>query len=269
MFFICERELYIIKELEELEKSFKGNKASNPQEEDRCHLELNYNISKLKELALTVKHSLDGPLGDYFFGARKDFLLKFCFFIWKKYIAPPLHQIETLYELVMTEEVSSDAFMRYQPLLEEARNAFTDMLEAISSILTKTEKVDVIFLCKINIELCRFLEDQGEFRKAAQLLRFAYNKIIEHKDYVLSRGNESDKDILLPMTVTCDNVKIRSMIEDMKSEYYNWKTNLRKLIRAKKREDDGKKPLEEDEANEEDYEFVEISRRYGSDDLKD
>jgi len=77
------------------------------------------------------------------------------------------------------------------------------------------------------------LEERGDFRKAAQLLRIAHNKIIEFKDQLFSRGVESRKDIFLPLTITCDNLKINNMVGEMKNKYYEWKTWLRKEIRAK------------------------------------
>jgi len=80
--------------------------------------------------------------------------------------------------------------------------------------------------------LCKLLEEFQEYRKAAQILRFAYNKIVDFKDKWFSRGVESKKDIFLPLTVTCNNIQIHKMIEEMKAKYYDWKTWLRKEVRA-------------------------------------
>jgi len=150
MYYICERELYILKHLEEVEKSYKGSKVSNEDEEIKAHLDVNYDIDKLKDLAKVVKNSLDGPLGDYFYEARKDFLIKFGFYIWKKYLISSLFQIDTLYELRITEEISAEDFRKYEDTLTKAKQAFVEVLEALSVIMMKTDVVDIVWLAKIS-----------------------------------------------------------------------------------------------------------------------
>lgn len=269
MFYICEKELYILKCLDEVEKTYKGSKVTNEEEEIRAYLDVNYDLYKLKELAQTIKQALDGPLGDYFFESRKDFLVKFAFYIWKKYLVSSLHQIDTAYELRITEEINGKEFVKYEALLETMKDVFIDILEAINQIMTKTEIVDIVWIARLSIELCKLLEERGDFRKAAQLLRFSNNKLIEFKDQLFARGVESKKDVFLPLTITCDNAKINDMIEEMKNTYYDWKSWLRKEIRAQRKGKEGLRPLDQDEAHEEDYEFREIALFYARDDLKD
>ena len=84
-----------------------------------------------------------------------------------------------------------------------------------------------------DIELSKLLEQKEEYRKAAQVLRFANGKIIAYKDEVYSRNVESKKDLFLPFAITCNNSMIKTLIEDMKSNYYQWKAWLRKRIRTK------------------------------------
>lgn len=269
MFYICEKETHILQGLDEVERTYQGSKVTNENEEIKAQLDVNYDLQKFKELATIIKQSLEGPLGDYFYDARKDFLVKLAFYIWKKYLVSSLHQIDTAYELRITEEILPSEFNKYENLLDNIKEIFIEMLEAINEIMMRTEVIDILWTAKLNIELCKLLEEQGDFRKAAQLLRFANNKVIEFKDQLFARGVESKKDIFLPLTITCDNLKIRGMIEEMKNKYYDWKTWLRKEIRSQRREKAGGKVLEQDEAQEEDYEFREISHFYGRDDLKD
>jgi len=269
MFYICERELNIIHCLNDVENTYKGDRVTNESEEIKAYLDVNYDLQKLRNLAIIIKQALEGPLGDYFYDARKDFLVKFAFYIWKKYLVSSLHQIDTAYELRITDEIGENEFEKYEPLLATMKDVFIEMLEAINIIMMRTEVIDVVWIAKLNIELCKLLEEKGDFRKASQLLRFTNNKIIEFKDQLFARGVESKKDVFLPLTITCDNLKIHDMIDEMKNKYYDWKMWLRKEIRAQRREKQNLKPLEQDEAHEEDCEFREISHFYARDDLKD
>jgi len=63
MFYICEKELRILQCVAEVEKTYKGEKVHNEEEEIKALLDVNYDLSKLKELALTIKKALEGPLG--------------------------------------------------------------------------------------------------------------------------------------------------------------------------------------------------------------
>lgn len=132
MFYICEREVHVLQCLDEVEKSYKGNRVTNEDEETRAHLDANYDLSKLRTLATTIKQSLDGPLGDYFFEARKDFLVKFAFYIWKKYLVSSLHQIDIAYELRITEEIGSSEFNKYEALIETMEDVFIEVKNPIS-----------------------------------------------------------------------------------------------------------------------------------------
>ena len=63
MFYICEKEVYILKALDELEKTHKSNRVTSEEEEIKANLDVNYDLNKLRELASTIKQSLEGPLG--------------------------------------------------------------------------------------------------------------------------------------------------------------------------------------------------------------
>jgi hypothetical protein len=157
MFPIVERELYIVKGLEELEKSYKGPKVTSEEEELKAYLDVNFDIEKFKELAILIKKALDGPLGDYFFENRKDFLIKLAFYVWKKYIVSAIHQIDILYELRLTEELTNEEFRKYEVILAPAKVSFLDMLEALSKILMKSENIDIIWLIKTSINVLFWL----------------------------------------------------------------------------------------------------------------
>ena len=81
--------------------------------------------------------------------------------------------------------------------------------------------------------MCKLLEEKEEYKRASQILKYTLNRITAYRDEILNRGVESKSDLLLPFTITCNNFSILTMLEKMKSNYYDWKTSLRKQIRAK------------------------------------
>ena len=154
MFYICEKEVYILKALDELEKTHKSNRVTNEEEEIKANLDVNYDLNKLRELASTIKQSLEGPLGkifnglieangllgDYFYEARKDFLIKFAFYMWKKYLVSSLHQIDIAYELRITDEIQSAEFNKYESLLGTMKESFVEVASHINKSANFTHR---------------------------------------------------------------------------------------------------------------------------------
>ncbi|EAR94374.2 hypothetical protein TTHERM_00049190 (macronuclear) [Tetrahymena thermophila SB210] len=274
-FFVNERELLIMVNFMNLERTFGRDQIKTLEDEKRVELDLVYDINKLEELIKTVKDTLVGPLGQQFYVERKDFLCNLAFYIWNKYITSQLYQIEFVYEQRLCEEITDKIYEQYRELIVKSRPVFTEALKVFNKIMLRNPEADILWVSKYNIELTRLLEEQEEFKQASQNLRECLQRIVAYRDQFMERGVESQRDKFLPFTITCNNRKIKETIQKMKESYVETKNKLNAQIRYNKRlktaQNAGKKfvDLEKDEQKEEEYESLSANWQYLQDDNTD
>lgn len=91
----------------------------------------------------------------------------------------------------------------------------------LNEILFKIPYVDIILLCKINLSLAKFLEEEKEPQIAEENLKICIDRIIAHRNQITVRGVDSSKDLFLPFAITCSNYKIDDMLSKMREAWVN------------------------------------------------
>ena len=136
--------LKILIALNELEKTFGlGDKINTIEEEKMLELDIKFSLEKLDDLIGILKIAFEGPigflifiikinvhnfiLGEQLIQNRQDFLRNLTFYIWNKYFISQLYQIEHVYELRISEEISEDNFFSYKKIIESAQKIFTEV----------------------------------------------------------------------------------------------------------------------------------------------
>ncbi|CAD8200548.1 unnamed protein product [Paramecium pentaurelia] len=268
-YFVKERELQILIHFIKLEKSYQKEISQSIEDDSRLELEICYDLQSLKELMDMISSCLVGPLGIHFLKEKRDFLSQLVFLLWRKYFLPPLYQMQFIQELLITQEMSRQDYSRYDKLIQTAREIFKNGLLVLNEILFKIPYVDIILLCKVNLSLAKFLEEEKEAQVAEENLKICIDRIIQHRNSLTVRGVDSQKDLFLPFAVTCSNFKIDEMMNRMREAWINQKNQINREIRIKNRSNNKKQQLEDDELNEEEYELLEAYQSLLGDDNKD
>lgn len=232
-FFKTERLTYILDALNKLENTFGKLKITDTMEESRQILMANFSFEDFRELADVLKRSLEGPLGDQLLTDEYDLLFKISFHIWQSYISPLIIQIDHFYYLkTQGELLNSDQSNMSEIIDNHITPSFIDLFEILLKIAeSNAYEQDIVWICKMALELAKLLEQTNRFKEAAQILRTAQDRICTYRDEKLQRRLRSRLDLLLPFSLTCSNYKIQSMFEQMKVTYFQWKLSLERTIR--------------------------------------
>ena len=89
-----------------------------------------------------------------------------------------------------------------------SKQIYKEGLLVLNDILFKIPYCDIIQLCKMNLSLAKFLEEDKELGLAVDNLNICLDKIVKYRNDNLSRGVNSSKDLFLPFSITCSNRKI-------------------------------------------------------------
>jgi hypothetical protein len=232
-FYSTEKLIYIFDNIQRLEATLNKQKIASEQDEAKHLLQANFGDAELREFGETLKSSLEGPIGEQVLKEEYDMLFKVSFFVWKTYISPVLVQIDHYYYLRTQREVLPEETRYFEEIIgRQLKPAFIDMLQIFIKIVTSNEyEQDVLWVCKMGLELGKLLEEAVRFKEAAQILRYIYDKICAYRDEKLARRLKSRNDLILPFSITCNNLQIEAMIGDMRESYYRWKLGLERTIR--------------------------------------
>lgn len=113
------------------------------------------------------------------------------------------------------------------------------------------------------------LEIKEEFTLATQTLSFCITRVVDFRDKMLLRGVEGKCDKFLPHCLTCSNESIRKTIEKMKEKYIEVKNQINREIRAKEKEANNRPALNNEEAQEEEYEILHAYKTFLQDNNQD
>lgn len=116
-------------DLYELEKSYSGVKPVTLEDERKIELGLIFDLAKLSSLQNKLKSSLEGPLGEVFYNARKDFLGHLIFYLWNKYYNTQMIQIEHVHELILSKEIENEDYNEFKILCDEFETLIIDGLK--------------------------------------------------------------------------------------------------------------------------------------------
>lgn len=270
-FFKTERLTYILDALNKLENTLGKLKVSTFAEEARLLLLANFGFEEFKGLAGVLTRALEGPLGDQLLSHEYDMLFKVAFYVWKTFISPLLVQIDHYYYLKAQGEIDMAEQESFAHIIDaNLVPSFIELLQIFSKIAEANDyEQDIIWICKMALELAKLLEQQARFNEAAQTLRNAYDRVSWYRDEKLQRRLRSRLDLLLPFSLTCSNAKIGVMFDRMKVRYFEWKLSLERTIRQTRRRKAKKKPLTAKEEDEEEDEVLRFAKQFYSDDFRD
>lgn len=232
-FFKFERLTYIFDALNRLENTLGKLKVNSFADEARLLLMANFGFEEFNDLATILKRSLEGPLGDDLLAKEYDMLFKVSFHIWKTFISPLVIQIDHYFYLKAQGEIDPAEHETYSTIIDKNLvPSFIDLLQIFLKIAEANDyEQDIIWICKMALELAKLLEQQARFKEAAQTLRTAFDRICWYRDEKLQRRLRSRLDLLLPFSLTCSNYKIQAMFDSMKARYFEWKLSLERTIR--------------------------------------
>jgi hypothetical protein len=270
-FFRTERLTYIFDALNRLENTLGKIKVNSFTEEARLLLLANFGFEEFRDLANVLTRSLEGPLGDELLSQEYDILFKLSFHVWKTFIGPLLVQIDHYFYLKAQGEIDLLEQETYAKIIDDSLvPSFIELLQIFLKIAEANDyEQDIIWICKMALELGKLLEQQARFKEAAQTLRTAFDRITWFRDEKLHRRLRSKLDLLLPFSLTCSNAKIEAMFGQMKTKYFEWKLSLERTIRQTRRRKAKKKALNPKEEDEEEDEVLRYTKQFYNDDFRD
>jgi hypothetical protein len=270
-FFRTERLTYIFDALNRLENTLGKIKVNSFAEEARLLLMANFGFEEFRDLASVLTRSLEGPLGDELLSQEYDILFKLSFHVWKTFIGPLMIQIDHYFYLKAQGEIDLPEQETFAKIIDVSLvPAFIDLLQIFLKIAEANDyEQDIVWICKMALELAKLLEQQARFKEAAQTLRTAYDRLSWYRDEKLQRRLRSRLDLLLPFSLTCSNTKVDSMFGRMKSRYFDWKLALERTIRQTRRRKAKKKALTSKEEDEEEDEVLRYTKQFYNDDFRD
>ena len=118
-------------------------------------------------------------------------------------------------------------------------------------IMVNNPKSDILLESKINLELAKLLEEAMFYKMAADNVKLCLDKLRKYRDEYFAKGVDGAADKLLPFSVTCSNVEIKRVIEEMKKSFSQQRRKLEKQLRIQERKDKGAKRLTQEELDEE------------------
>lgn len=160
-------------------------------------------------------------------------------------------------------------YARYEKWIQMGKQIFKEGLIVLNEILFNIPYTDIVLLCKVNLSLAKFLEEDKEPQLAVDNIKVCLEKLVTYRNERQKRGVDSSQDLFLPYAVTCSNYKIAQMIADMRESYVNHKNTITREMRIKQRSGLKKGQLDEDELAEEEYEVLEFQQNLLRDDNKD
>ena len=91
---------------------------------------------------------MSGALGDQFLQEETDFLLKFSYFIWRKYVVQAILQSHHVYEMKLTGEITDGHFGIYEKLLRRFKEILLPGLKLLNTVLMSSSSPDIIWISK-------------------------------------------------------------------------------------------------------------------------
>ena len=155
--------------------------------------------------------------------------------VWTKYLKNALLQLDYMREQRLNEEIIDYDYEIYKNILEKCSPIFLRGLKMMNIIMVNNPKSDILLESKINIELAKLLEEGKFYKMAADNVRLCLDKLRKYRDEYLAKGVDGASDKLLPFSITCSNVEIKRVIEEMKVNYSKQRRRIEKALRINER----------------------------------
>ena len=258
-FRMAERDIEIIKNLLEIEKSYlqTDNEEYAKLSKGKKDLCLNYDLEQLTLLGNILRDAIMGPIGDMYLIERQDMLFDIISLLWRKYVSPVLKAIDYTDELEAQGELLDYLSGDIKTLAVDAIKAIGGVVLASHRILNKMRIIDPILYGEITMQAGEIQEKIQDYRTGIQVLRAGISKIVEYRESIMKVGADGSENWISPMYITCNNFVIDNIEKQIKKSIEDWTNKVQREERQKARKAEHKALYENDEA---DHEFTEIQR---------
>ena len=198
-----------------------------------------------------------------------DFLTQLVFHVWCKYLRNPLMQFDYVNEMRLNEEIVDYDYQFYKETLKKCKPIFLNGFKILNFIMLNNQKSDVLLLSRINLELIKLLEEEQEYQVASDNGRMCLDRIRIYRDGYLTRGVKGNSDKLLPLSVTCSSLKVKSTIVKMQEKFREQRNSINKLRRIRTRKQNHENALTEQELQEEEEEYLHYKKKDEIDEVID
>ena len=249
----AERDIEIVKNLLELERSYKAADSEEYKNLSQAQkeLQITFDLPQLNLLGTIIKDAILGPIGDIYIIERQDIMFDIASLLYKKYLSPVLSSIDYINTLEANEELLDHYQNEIKLLCAEALKIMSPVLLSCHRILNKLRLLDPVLYSEITLITGEIYETIEDFRTSIQVLRSGISKIIEYRESQLRIGNNCKENVISLMYITCDNYAIIKLDKDMDDALRTWQDTVEREERQKKRKKEGKALLDADEMNHE------------------
>ena len=249
---LLERDFEILKRFYDLERSIEEEKYES---EAHKKLKLNVDLNTIVDLTNTIGNSLLGPVGSYYFSNRKDFLLDICTTLYKKYIEAILLSLDKHTEKDNQSCLDATLSGDILSLILSSSPLIKTILLNLHRLFAKLPMADPLLSTQIAIHAAAFHEESEEYRISVQILRNVLSLIVQYREDKAKRGVSAKHSFTSSMYVTCDNWRIDLIEKSIDQNVQKWETYMLRRERARERNAKGITALDEDEADEEQFEI--------------
>jgi len=238
-----------------LERNYRVMKALRRLEQDKAkekepdEFGISWQVSLLTEITDELFKATSGPLGVVYANNFPDDLLDTCLKLWDEFVLPVLKNKEIAFERFKNAETDHQVAEKWN----EVKESLAECMKTILSVLTtKVKFEDIITLLHIGLSLSKVQEEAQNYRYSIQTLRMILEKLHQYKEKSYKRGISAKNDKVLESSVSCDLELLLQLREEIHSEALNWEhltaKSLREVVRKKK--------LDNEEAQEEEWEVL-------------
>ena len=260
-FRLAERDLEIVKNLLELERSFIDSKSDkyNELSKGKRDLCLLFAMEQLSLLCSILRDAIMGPIGDLYLVERQGMLFDIVCHVWKKYAEPVVKSIDYMNELEAHGQLLEYILKDIHPLSQELIRSLSGVLLSSHRILNKLKMVDPLLYAEISLDTGEYCEKLNDYRTAIQVLRASASKIIEWRENTMKIGVNGKENWISPMYITCNNHYIDDIEKKLQKSIEDWTDTVLKEERQRKRKAEHKVLLEPDEADDEFFDIKGIT----------
>lgn len=261
-FRLAERDLEVVKNLLELERSYIDQKSDKYKELTKAKKELclNFAMEQLSLLSSILRDAIMGPIGDLYLVERQGMLFDIVSHIWKKYAEPVVKAIDYNDELEAHEQLLEYISKDIHNLSRELARSLSAVLLTSQRILSKLRLIDPVLFAELAVTAGEYSERQSDYRTAVQVLRAAASRVAEWRENALKTGVSGRHNCISPLYISCDNVFVHQVEEKLRSALQLWTDAVLKEERQRLRKREHQVLLEPDEVEDEFFDIKSVKR---------
>lgn len=244
------KDFRIITALRRLEQN--KSTAEDVQPVDRL-LAAGWDVDLLAQLAQVIREEIRGGEGEEYAQARQDLLTDVALKIWADFVNPVLQAKARCDDRGLFGEISESTYASVQQRWGEIEAPLRSALDSALRVLTlKSDLGDPLTVLNLGLTFVHLSEAAGEYRAAVQTLRRLQGEVVKVREAWMTRGVEARRDFDLPLCISTSPVRVAALRKEIRTQFMVWKHATERKLRDLAR----KKPLDEDEGDEEQWEVV-------------